>query len=69
MGVVYDPKVSAFLRYIGQDRFCDLEALTEERLFEMIDRCVAQPTSPEAVEQLRSMEQKNVSVARMLLNQ
>jgi len=68
VGVVYDPKVSAFLRYIGQDRFCDLEALTEERLIEMIDRCVAQPTSPEAVQQLRNMEQENVSVARRLLN-
>ena len=31
-GVVYDPKVSAFLRYIGQEQFVDLEALTEAGL-------------------------------------
>ena len=67
VGVVYDPKVSAFLRYIGQERFCDLEALTEENLREMIDRCVAQPVSPDAVKRLQEMEQQNVDVARRLI--
>ncbi len=66
-GVVYDPKVSAFLRYIGQERFCDLDALTEEILCEMVDRCVAQPVSPEAVKRLQDMEQQNVEVARKLI--
>ena len=31
-GVVYDPKVSAFLRYTGQDNFTNLEDLTEAAL-------------------------------------
>ena len=66
-GVVYDPKVSAFLRYIGQNRFCDLDALTEDILREMIDSCAAQAASPEAVKRLRDMEQKNVSVAKSLI--
>ena len=70
-GVVYDPKVSAFLRYIGQEQFVDLQALTEENLREMIDRCVAQAGQPEAqaaaVERLQEMERKNVDVARELL--
>ncbi|WP_295580392.1 polysaccharide pyruvyl transferase CsaB [uncultured Oscillibacter sp.] len=70
-GVVYDPKVSAFLRYIGQECFTDLEALTEENLREMIDRCIEQSARPEAqaaaVKRLREMEQKNVDVARRLL--
>ena len=65
--VVYDPKVSAFLRYIGQERFCDLDALTDEILQDMIDRCVAQPVLPEAVKRLRATEQKNVDIARKLL--
>mgnify|MGYP002572643931 CR=1 FL=1 len=43
-GVVYDPKVSAFLRYIGQEQFVDLADLTEENLRSMIDQCVAQAT-------------------------
>lgn len=71
-GVVYDPKVSAFLRYIGQELFTDLDALTEENLREMIDRAVAQASHPEAqaaaVLRLQDMERKNVEVARRLLD-
>ena len=70
-GVVYDPKVSAFLRYIGQEQFVDLEDLTEEDLRSMIDACAAQAAHPEAqaaaVERLQAMEQRNVEVARRLL--
>ena len=70
-GVVYDPKVSAFLRYIGQELFMDLDALTEENLREMIDRAAAQASHPEAqaaaVERLQGMERKNVETARRLL--
>ena len=70
-GVVYDPKVSAFLRYIGQEQFVDLADLTEENLRSMIDQCMAQAEHPEAqadaVRRLRDMEHKNVEVARRLL--
>jgi polysaccharide pyruvyl transferase WcaK-like protein len=70
-GVVYDPKVSAFLRYIGQDLFTDLDALTEENLRAMIDQAVSRTERPEAqaaaVARLREMEQLNVKVARQLL--
>ena len=70
-GVVYDPKVSAFLRYIGQEVFTDLNALTEENLRTMIDQAVAQTAHPDAqaaaVERLQAMEQRNVEVARRLL--
>ena len=70
-GVVYDPKVSAFLRYIGQEQFVDLQDLTEESLRSMIDACAARAAHPEAqaaaVERLQAMEQKNVEVARRLL--
>ena len=70
-GVVYDPKVSAFLRYIGQELFVDLEDLTEATLRQMIDRCVAQARDPgaqaAAVARLQEMEQGNVRAARRLL--
>ncbi len=36
-GISYDPKVAAFLKYIGRGNFADAETLTEKRLFEMID--------------------------------
>jgi polysaccharide pyruvyl transferase CsaB len=71
IGVVYDPKVSAFLRYIGQELFADLDALTADALTEMIDRAVEQSSHPDqqeaAVLQLQEMEQRNVEVARGLL--
>ncbi len=71
VGVVYDPKVSAFLRYIGQDLFADLEDLTEEGLCAMVDRAVARAAHPEeqaqAVSRLRDLERKNVETARRLL--
>ena len=70
-GVVYDPKVSAFLRYTGQDNFTSLENLTEAALRAMIDRAVGQAGHPEAqsaaVERLQAMEGGNVAVARRLL--
>ena len=70
-GVVYDPKVSAFLRYIGQELFTDLDALTEDNLRDVIDRAAAQASHPEAqaaaVERLQGMERKNVETARRLL--
>ena len=71
-GVVYDPKVSAFLRYIGQELFTDLDALTQENLRSMIDQAVAQAAHPEAqaaaVARLQEMEQRNVAVAQRLLD-
>ena len=70
-GVVYDLKVSAFLRYIGQENFLDLDALTADALKAMIDRMVSSPISPEeqaaAVQKLRQIEQVNVDTARRLL--
>ena len=70
-GVVYDPKVSAFLRYIGQELFVDLSELTEADLRRMIDRCAVQARDPgaqaAAVARLQEMEQGNVRVARRLL--
>ena len=70
-GVVYDPKVSAFLRYIGQENFLDLDALTADALKAMIDRMASSPISPEeqaaAVQKLRQIEQVNVDTARRLL--
>ena len=68
-GVVYDPKVSAFLRYLGQDCFTSLEDLTEARLREMIDSCAARAATSQvsAVQKLQEMEHGNVEVARRLL--
>ena len=71
VGVVYDPKVSAFLKYIGQELFVDLAKLETEDLERMIDAAVEKTHHPEAqeaaVERLRQIEQQNVAMARSLL--
>lgn len=71
-GVVYDPKVSAFLRYIGQELFVDLSSLTEDDLQMMVDQVVAQSDNrefrEEAVSRLQKMERGNVEAARRLLD-
>ena len=68
VGVVYDPKVSAFLRYIGQELFMDLGDITAESLAAMLDRAVEQAAAQSgAVARLRDMERGNVETARRLL--
>ena len=71
VGVVYDPKVSSFLRYIGQELFLDLEDLTAEALETMIDQACQQAEHPEgqaaAVQKLQKLEEKNVDIAKTLL--
>ncbi len=66
VGIVYDPKVSAFLRYIGEDLFEKLEDLTGENLCGLIDRAVERKRDPEAVERLLERERVNRDVARSL---
>lgn len=71
-GVVYDPKVSAFLRYIGQTLFAELDSLTEDDLTSFIDQMMLQTGQPDkqsvAVQKLRQLEQGNLETARKLLD-
>ena len=71
IGVVYDPKVSAFLRYIGEDRFVALEDAELPALCALADSAVQEAYDRESrvrtVERLRSMEEGNVRFAKELL--
>lgn len=71
VGVVYDPKVSSFLSYIGQNLFVDLESLTLPSLQEQIDLAVSRASDSafleERVTRLRQVESKNVQTAAKLL--
>lgn len=40
IGLVYDPKVSGFLDYIGVENYCDVTTMTEQELTDAVDRCV-----------------------------
>ena len=71
VGVVYDPKVRAFLRYIGQDRDMDLQAVTAEKLVAAVREARAS-ASPEqqraAVARLEVLEEENRKVLRRYLS-
>ncbi|MBQ9522168.1 MAG: polysaccharide pyruvyl transferase CsaB [Oscillospiraceae bacterium] len=70
VGAVYDPKVSAFLRYMGEDLFTDLDTLTEPVLCGLLDKAVSRAGHPEAqartVAHLRDIESRNMDAVRRL---
>ncbi|MEL4860840.1 polysaccharide pyruvyl transferase CsaB [Pseudoflavonifractor phocaeensis] len=71
VGVVYDPKISSFLSYIGQDLYTDLDQLTLDGLKAHLDAAVAR-IGDEAflaggVERLREVERRNRDTAGRLL--
>ncbi len=68
-GISYDPKVRAFLDYIGQDNCEGYESISEERLRAMIDAAVsADPAAlREATERIKAIEGRNRETARKLL--
>lgn len=71
LGVVYDPKVSSFLDYIGQDLYLPLADVTADKLKEGIDAVVArgadQTFLADAVNRLRAAEGRNRETACRLL--
>ncbi|MGM9663145.1 MAG: polysaccharide pyruvyl transferase CsaB [Oscillospiraceae bacterium] len=71
VGVVYDPKVSSFLRYIGEERYAELGTLTEAELFRLTDEAVQRYGDKDAqvaaVQRLRTIEHGNVARAEELL--
>ncbi len=65
VGVVYDPKVRAFLRYIGQDRYLDLEDVTAEALCGLVRSALERSGGEEqarAVARLRDLDRVNREV-------
>ena len=64
--VSYDPKVTGFMRYIGQKHCIAFEDVTQERLTELIGQTLADDV-PYCVEHLRQLAAENESAARALL--
>lgn len=71
VGVSYDPKVTAFLRYIGSEACVELSELTADGLCKLIDGAAAMRDKKEelaeSVRRLRDIEGRNVETARFLL--
>lgn len=73
VGVSYDPKVEAFLQYIGQDCCTDLGDLTAEILIDETERALRlwddKDALLERLERLRELESINLTEALRLLNE
>ena len=68
VGVVYDPKVSGFLDYLGQERYLPLAEVTAAALDDLIDAAMAEePFEVENIERLRRLSAENETLARHLL--
>jgi len=70
VGIAYDMKVSAFLKYMGQNLCIKIEDLDAPSLFSLIDRAMQLDRSEllTAVDQLRAIERRNVDTVRSLLS-
>ena len=70
VGAVYDPKVQAFLDYLGQKRYLMLEEVTEENLLSAAEDALADgEIDRETVMRLRALAAENEAVARRLLEE
>lgn len=67
VGVVYDPKVSGFLDYFQQRRYVDLDQVTAETLFELVQDALSEGPDQKRADRLRKLAQENENAARILL--
>lgn len=68
VGVVYDPKVSGFLDYLGQDAYLPLTEVNTGALEDLIDAALAErPFEQENIRRLRALSTENEALARRLL--
>lgn len=66
--VSYDPKVTGFMRYIGQKHCIAFEDVTAESLTALIEQTLADE-EPYCVEHLRALAEENETAARRLLEE
>ena len=67
VGVVYDPKVSGFLDYLGYENYVNLEDVTVERLLSLAQNAIDLGRDAERAKKLRLLAEENEKAARALL--
>lgn len=69
-GISYDPKVAAFMDYIGMENYVDFDSMTAERLCALIDSAMAADRGElrRNTEKIKAIEYKNVEAAKRLLD-
>jgi len=68
VGVVYDPKVNAYLDYLGEHHYADLHTLQADSLCNLLDDALRAETLPDTAH-LRALAQMNADTARALLEE
>ena len=69
VGVVYDPKVSGFLDYLGEDLYLPLHEVTTSTLCDLIDGAMSEkPFASDNIARLCRLAQENEQLAKRLLN-
>ena len=69
VGVVYDPKVSGFLDYLGQDLYLPLQEVSMGTLGDLIDAAMADDAfEAENIDRLRRLAGYNGELAKQLLD-
>ncbi|MBE6927521.1 MAG: polysaccharide pyruvyl transferase CsaB [Ruminococcaceae bacterium] len=66
VGIVYDPKVSGFLDYLGKKHYVPLEDVTQEKLLSLIEAAM-NDTQSESIHRLRELASENEVLAAELL--
>lgn len=71
VAVSYDPKVTAFMDYIGQSRYAGLEGISDAALFDLIDSAMAASGQnsrlAEKTAELGAKEKRNIDAAIRLI--
>ncbi len=69
VGVVYDPKVSGFLDYLGQKRYIHLEDVEADALHAMTTQALEEGINPYNAQALCRLAEENETAARMFLEE
>jgi len=67
VGIVYDPKVSGFLDYLGQKRYADLTEVTREILLSYAEEALQEGINKDRADSLRDLAMRNGDAAKRLL--
>ena len=68
-GVVYDPKVSGFLDYLGQKNYVNLDGLSAETLIRLLDAALGGEADPETRDHMRALAEENKFYAQKALEE
>lgn len=67
VGLVYDPKVSGFLDYLGQNNYVNLNDVDKETLLQLSASAISGEKDAENAEKLRKLADENETAVRELL--